>query len=281
MTLEESQAAASIGQIELSRAYSEVLSKRGLGTGQILVTLEDTQDRRRYLNARATIWTLLDWNSIPIINENDTVATSEIRYGDNDRLAARVATMIDANLLILLSDVDGLYRQPPPEDPDETFLSEQFVESVTTVDETIEAMAGDSRSCYARGGMRTKIEAAKIATRAGTENGDHQRGRLTIPLRMLQNGARSTWFHTSHQAVPDRKKWIAGKVNANGFIVVDQGACDALHLGNSLLAVGVKEIRGDFCRGDTVAILEGNNNQEVARGLVGYDADDARKNRLA
>ena len=215
LKLEESQAAAAIGQIELSRAYTEVLSKRGLNAGQILLTLGDTQNRRRYLNARATISMLLNWNCVPVINENDSVATNEIRYGDNDRLAARVATMMGADLLVLLSDVDGLYSTPPPEDASPDFLQTHFVSRVKQIDSTIEAMAGESNSDHARGGMKTKIQAGKIATATGTTM-VITNGRSEHPLAALARGGRATWFDPSNHPVSDRKKWIAGQLGTQG-----------------------------------------------------------------
>ena len=270
LKLNESQAAAAIGQIALSRAYSEALGEHDLDAGQILLTLGDTETRRRYLNARATIETLLEWNSIPIINENDSVATSEIRYGDNDRLAARVATMVGADLLVLLSDIDGLYDSPPAANPDANFLTE-----VSSITPEIEAMAGDAGSGLSRGGMKTKIEAAKIATSAGTTMVIAS-GKLSNPLSQLKQGAKSTWFLPSSNPINERKKWIAGGLEVSGSISIDEGALVALESGKSLLPAGVTEIAGEFSRGDTVNIV-GPNGHNVGRGLVEYDSIDAKQ----
>ena len=270
LKLSESQAAAAIGQISLSRVYSESLAKHDITAGQILLTIGDTETRRRYLNARATINALLRWNAIPIINENDTVATNEIRYGDNDRLAARVASMVGADLLVLLSDVDGLYAAPPATNPDAEFLPE--VEFITP---EIEAMAGDAASGLSRGGMKTKIEAAKIATSSGTTMVIGS-GKTNNPLRCIDDGAKSTWFAASQNPINDRKKWIAGGLDVAGAISIDQGALIALESGKSLLPAGVTQVTGDFLRGDTVNIL-GPNGHTIGRGLAEHDSVDARK----
>ena len=270
LKLEESQAAAAVGQIALARAYSETLQRHGFTAGQILLTLGDTEERRRYLNARSTIATLLKLGAIPVINENDTVATSEIRYGDNDRLGARVATMMGADLLILLSDIDGLYTAPPALDPDARHLP--LVERVTA---EIEAMAGAAGSELSRGGMQTKIEAAKIATAAGTTmviasgHEDH-------PLRRIAEGGRCTWFLPEANPVTARKKWISGQLGTRGSLHIDSGAVKALRAGKSLLPAGVRRLEGRFRRGDAVAIM-GPNGEEIGRGLVAYDIADAER----
>src|SRR5262244_1048066 len=204
LKLEDSQAAAAVGQIALARAWSEALGAHALTAGQVLVTLGDTEERRRYLNARSTIAKLLEWRSVPVINENDTVATTEIRYGDNDRLAARVATMMSADLLVLLSDVDGLYDAPPSQSANAQLIP--VVESITA---EIEAMAGDAGSELSRGGMQTKIEAAKLATHGGTHMVIAS-GRVAHPLAAIAGGARCTWFLTPANPITARKKWIAG-----------------------------------------------------------------------
>src|SRR5674476_86967 len=214
LKLEDSQAAAAVGQIALARAWSESLGAHAITAGQVLVTLGDTEERRRYLNARSTIAKLLEWRSVPVINENDTVATSEIRYGDNDRLAARVATMMSADLLVLLSDVDGLYDKPPAAG------GATRVPVVARITPEIEAMAGASSSAHARGGMLTKIEAAKIATSAGT----HMiiaSGHVPHPLQAIADGAACTWFLTPANPVTARKKWIAGSLEPRGALVID------------------------------------------------------------
>ena len=268
LKLEESQAAAAVGQIALAGAWSEALDRNGLKSGQILLTLGDTEERRRYLNARATIATLLRMKAVPVINENDTVATSEIRYGDNDRLAARVATMMGADLLVLLSDIDGLYTAPPAFDPNAKFIP--VVERITP---DIEAMAGAAASELSRGGMRTKLDAGKIATAAGTAmiitSGARQN-----PLTAMERGERFTLFQPSRNPVKGYKTWIAGNLEPAGRLTVDAGAIGALMSGKSLLPAGVKLVSGSFSRGDTVAILS-PEGFEIARGLVAYDAPDA------
>ena len=270
LRLEESQAAAAVGQIALAGAWSEELGRKGLNSGQILVTLGDTEERRRYLNARATISTLLKMKAVPVINENDTVATSEIRYGDNDRLAARVATMMGGDLLVLLSDIDGLYTAPPALDP-----SARFVSVVDRITPDIEAMAGAAASELSRGGMRTKLDAGKIATAAGTAMIITAGNRFN-PLAAIDRGERSTFFRPSRNPVRGYKSWIAGQLEPAGRLFVDAGAVGALLSGKSLLAAGVRRVSGSFARGDTVAIV-GPDGHEIARGLVAYDAADAVK----
>jgi glutamate 5-kinase len=270
LKLEESQAAAAVGQIALARIWSEVLGAHGIGAGQILVTLQDTEERRRYLNARSTISKLLEWRAVPVINENDTVATNEIRYGDNDRLAARVATMTSADLLVLLSDINGLYTAPPAANPNAQLIP--VVESVTA---DIEAMAGAAESELSRGGMRTKIEAAKIATSAGT----HMliaSGKIDHPLQAIANGGPCTWFLTPANPVTARKRWIAGSLEPKGTLTIDAGAVAALRAGKSLLPAGVIRVDGQFARGDAV-VVRGPDTHEIGRGLVAYDAENAEK----
>lgn len=271
LKLEDSQAAAAVGQIELSRSWSEALGAHGLAAGQILVTLGDTEERRRYLNARSTIDKLLEWKSVPVINENDTVATNEIRYGDNDRLAARVATMTSADLLVLLSDIDGLYDKPPAES------GGKLVPVVARITREIEDMAGASGSELSRGGMVTKIEAGKIATSAGTHMVIAS-GRIDHPLRAIAQGAACTWFLTPANPVAARKKWIAGSLEPRGAITIDAGAVRALRTGKSLLPAGVIKIEGGFERGDAV-VVRGPDGSEVGRGLIAFDAADAEKIR--
>ena len=268
LRLEESQAAAAVGQIELAGAWAEALARRNLKSGQVLVTLGDTEERRRYLNARATISTLLKLGAVPVINENDTVATSEIRYGDNDRLAARVATMMGADLLVLLSDIDGLYTAPPALDP-----NARFIPRVERITPEIEAMAGAAASEFSRGGMRTKLDAGKIATIAGTTMVITAGDRLN-PLAAIDAGERATWFDAASVPVRGYKTWIAGNLEPAGRVTVDAGAVRALKSGKSLLPAGVTLVSGSFARGDTVAILDPGGH-EIARGLVAYDAPDA------
>jgi glutamate 5-kinase len=270
LRLEDSQAAAAVGQIALARIWAEVLSRHGITAGQVLVTLQDTEERRRYLNARSTIERLLEWRAVPVINENDTVATNEIRYGDNDRLAARVATMASADLLVLLSDVDGLYDAPPGEN-----TQAKLVPLVSQITPEIEAMAGAAGSALSRGGMQTKIEAGKIATRAGTHMVIAS-GRVAHALDAIARGAPCTWFLTPANPVTARKKWIAGSLEPKGILTIDTGAVAALRRGKSLLPAGVIRVDGQFARGDAV-IIRGPGGDEVGRGLVAYDADDAEK----
>jgi glutamate 5-kinase len=270
LKLEEAQGAAAVGQIALARSWSEVLSAHGLTAGQVLVTLGDTEERRRYLNARSTIAKLLEWRSVPVINENDTVATTEIRYGDNDRLAARVATMASADLLVLLSDIDGLYDKPPVAGNDA-----KLVPVVPRITPDIEAMAGASGSELSRGGMVTKIEAGKIATTAGTHMVIAS-GHVAHPLQAIAKGAACTWFLTPANPVTSRKRWIAGSLEPRGAIHIDAGAVRALRSGKSLLPAGVTKVEGAFDRGDAV-VVRGPDGHEIGRGLIAYDAGDAEQ----
>ena len=268
LTLEQQQAAASAGQIALSQAWAESLGRHGVVTGQILITPNITEERRYFLNARTTISTLLSLGAIPIINENDSVATAEIRYGDNDRLSARVATMIEADCLVLLSDIDGLYTAPPGKDPTARHLP--FVPAITP---DIEAMAGGAASHLSRGGMTTKIEAGKIATLAGTAM-IIARGTGLRPLRALQDGGTHTLFAAAESRAQARKRWIMGTLDLQGQIWVDAGAVRALLDGKSLLPIGVTRVTGEFVRGDAVAVLA-PDGREIARGLVGLDREEA------
>jgi glutamate 5-kinase len=270
LKLEEAQGAAAVGQIALARAWSETLGAHGVTAGQVLVTLGDTEERRRYLNARSTIAKLLEWRAVPVINENDTVATSEIRYGDNDRLAARVATMMSADLLVLLSDIDGLYDKPPVKGSDA-----RLVPVVPRITPEIEAMAGASGSELSRGGMVTKIEAGKIATTAGTHMVIAS-GHVGHPLRAIAEGGPCTWFLTPANPVTARKKWIAGSLEPRGALTIDAGAVRALRGGKSLLPAGVIKVEGAFQRGDAV-VVRGPDGAEVGRGLIAYDADHAEQ----
>ncbi len=270
LKLEDSQAAAAVGQIALARIWAEVLAERGITAGQILLTLGDTEERRRYLNARETLARLLLLRAVPVINENDTVATSEIRYGDNDRLAARVATMSSADLLVLLSDIDGLYTAPPAQDSNASLIP-----LVARIDPAIEAMAGGAASELSRGGMRTKIEAAKIATAGGTHMVIAD-GRVANPVSRIGAGARCTWFTTASNPVAARKVWIAGSLEPRGYVAVDAGAVRALGKGASLLPAGMTGVGGDFARGDCLRICD-PEGREIGRGLVAYDVSHARQ----
>jgi glutamate 5-kinase len=270
LRLEESQAAAAVGQIRLAHAYKELLETHEVTVAQVLLTLEDSERRRRYLNARATLESLLELGALPVINENDTVATAEIRYGDNDRLAARVAQMAGAECLVLLSDVAGLYSADPNKEP-----TAQFIHEVRHITPEIEAMAGRPASQLGSGGMAAKIMAARIAVAAGCHlciaAGAHR-----YPLRRIEAGADCTWFVPSATPAAARKQWIAGTLRPAGAVTIDGGAWRALLEGASLLPAGVTGARGRFDRGDTVSVLN-SDGAEVARGLVAYsDADAAR-----
>jgi len=270
LRLEEKQAAAAVGQIRLAQAWTQVLSARGLTAAQLLLTLDDTEDRRRYLNARSTLNTLMALKCVPVINENDTVATAEIRFGDNDRLAARVAEMVQADQLILLSDIDGLYTADPRRDPDAKHLP--VVEAITS---DIEAMGGEPPPGYSSGGMRTKLVAARIATQAGCAMAIAI-GKVERPLRSLEQGARCTWFLPAPEGRTSRKRWIAGSLSPQGSFTVDQGAARALAKGGSLLPAGVRAVEGTFDRGDPVTIL-GPDGAVLGRGLSAYASTDAER----
>jgi glutamate 5-kinase len=268
LALEQSQAAAAVGQISLSSAYQDVFNARGLTAAQVLLTLGDTEERRRYLNARRTMATLLACGAIPVVNENDTVATTEIRYGDNDRLSARVASMMSADCLVLLSDVDGLYTAPPARDPNAKRL-----DVVREITHEILAMAGDAGTELSRGGMVTKLEAARIAMGSGTDMVITE-GAALNPLHRLAEGAPCTWFLAPSDPVAARKRWIAGNLEPRGAIIVDAGAEKALGQGKSLLPAGVVGVEGTFDRGDAVTIraLDG---RDLGRGLIAYPHDEA------
>jgi glutamate 5-kinase len=275
LRLEEKQAAAATGQIRLAHAYQETLARHKITVAQVLVTLEDTESRRRHLNARATIDTLLKLGAVPVINENDTVATAELRFGDNDRLAARVAQMISADTLVLLSDIDGLYTADPRKDPAATLIPE-----VRELTPEIVGMAGEPPPGYSSGGMVTKIVAARVAMGAGCRMVIAKGQRLN-PLAGLMNppaqgGAPCTWFVPSAEPSSARKAWIGGHLNAAGALVVDDGAAAALAKGASLLPAGVRAVEGEFERGDVVAVRDGAG-RELGRGLSAYGADEARR----
>jgi glutamate 5-kinase len=267
LALEQSQAAAAVGQIRLARAYEEVLAPHGVKTAQVLVTLEDTDDRRRYLNSRATMETLLGLGVVPIVNENDTVATDEIRFGDNDRLAAQIAVTVGADQLILLSDVDGFYSANPKEDP--TAVRFEVVDHITP---EIEAMAGDPISGLSKGGMKTKLLAAKTAVAGGCAMAIME-GSTPRPLTALAEGASCTWFLPEGDPQAARKRWIAA-MKPRGEVVVDAGAVAALALGKSLLPAGVMRVVGRFGRGEPVMIV-GPDGTALGKGLIRYTADEA------
>ncbi len=268
LPLEQSQAAAAVGQIRLARAYEEALGPLGITTAQVLVTLEDSADRRRYLNSRATLEMLLGLGAVPIVNENDTVATDEIRFGDNDRLAAQVAVTVGADLTVLLSDVDGFYSANPKDDPDA-----KHYDVVHDITPALEAQAGEAGTGMAKGGMKTKVMAAKTATAAGCALIITLGVRLH-PLRALEEGARHTLFRARLSPARARKQWI-GSMKPQGAVSIDAGAAEALGRGNSLLPAGITGVRGDFGRGDPVDIL-GPDGARLGAGLSRYTGAEAR-----
>ncbi len=270
LELEQSQAAAAVGQVSLAHAYQNVFQARGRATAQILLTLGDTEERRRYLNARRTFEMLLAHKAIPVVNENDTVATAEIRYGDNDRLSARVASMVSADCLVLLSDIDGLYTAPPGTDPAATHIP--LVDAITP---EIEAMAGDAGTELSKGGMKTKVAAARIAMAAGTDM-VITTGKPLHPLRLIGEGAVCTWFIAPSDPVTAKKRWIAGQLEPKGHVTVDVGAEKALGQGKSLLPAGVTAVAGSFDRGDAV-IIRNAQGRELGRGLIAYAHSDAER----
>ena len=271
LRLEESQAAAATGMVRLAHAYQEVLATHNLTLAQVLITLDDSENRRRYINARNTLQTLLGLGAVPLINENDTVATDEIKFGDNDRLAARVAAMISADLLVILSHMDGLYDRDPTNNMDAIHIP--YVKGELTPE--IDAMAGAEKSMDGSGGMVTKLAAAKIALNAGTKmviaNGTENQ-----PIGRIEAGSRCTWFIPTANPKNARKQWIAGSLKPNGMLIVDDGALGALRAGKSLLPAGITSINGKFDRGDAITVCSGSG-AEIARGLVAYSANDARK----
>jgi glutamate 5-kinase len=270
LRLEESQAAAATGQIRLAQAWQEELARHDINAAQILLTLQDTESRRQYLNARSTVNALLKLGAVPVINENDTVATTEIRFGDNDRLAARVAEMVSADALVLLSDIDGLYTADPGVDP-----AAKFIPEVTVLTPEIEAMGGGSRSGLGRGGMVTKLAAARLAMNAGCRMVIAS-GKVNAPLSAIEDGGRCTWFVPAGTPLTARKQWIGGSLSPAGALVLDDGAVAALGQGKSLLPAGVKAVEGEFDRGDAVRVTA-PDGRELGRGLVAYDSADARR----
>lgn len=269
LRLHEKQAAAAAGMIQLAHAYQDILAKHAITVAQVLLTLDDSEDRRRYINARNTLMTLLRFGVVPLINENDTVATDEIRFGDNDRLGARVAAMVSADTLVLLSDIDGLYTADPHIDPTARLLPE-----VHEITPEIEAMAGTTRSGVGTGGMVTKLAAARVAVAAGCRmviaDGHHDH-----PLTRIRKGAPCTWFLPDHSPRAARKRWIAGTLNPVGAYVVDAGAVAALAIGKSLLPAGVLAVEGDFGKGAAV-VIKTEAGEILGCGLSSYSAADAR-----
>ena len=270
LALPHAQAAAAVGQIALAHIYKELFAAAGVTVAQILLTLEDSEHRRRYLNARATLSELLALGALPVINENDTVATTEIRYGDNDRLAARVAQMTSADCLLLLSDVSGLYTADPNRDS-----TARLIPEVREITPEIEAMGGGSASAVGSGGMATKIAAAKIATSAGCAMAIAA-GAPLHPVARLEEGADCSWFLPTQNPENARKQWIAGSLRPSGAVTIDAGALQALRSGKSLLPAGVVAVSGSFARGDTVSVLDREGN-EIARGMIAYSDRDATR----
>ena len=266
--LEDLQAAAAAGQVQLVHAYQEALGTHGISAAQVLLTPDDTENRRRFLNARGTLARLLERSVVPIINENDTVATDEIRYGDNDRLAARVAQLVMADALVLLSDVDGFYTADPGKD-----ASARHIPEVRQITGEMQAMAGETRSDVGSGGMATKVQAARIATHAGCST-IISSGHVAHPLQVLAGGGRCTVFRAEGTPAAARKQWLAGALEVRGEFGIDAGAAAALGNGNSLLPVGVVSVSGDFRRGDVVSI-SGPDGRELGRGLAEYSHDEA------
>jgi glutamate 5-kinase len=271
LRLEEKQAAAATGQIRLAHAYEEGLARHGITVAQILLTLDDTEERRRHLNARATFAQLLALGAVPVVNENDTVATAEIRFGDNDRLAARVAQMTSADMLVLLSDIDGLYTADPRKD-----ASARHIPLVREIGPEIEAMAGEAAPGYSSGGMVTKLAAARIAMGAGCHMLIAKGKGADPPLAAIEADARATLFLRRGEPRSARKAWIAGVVNPSGILTVDDGAADALRRGTSLLPAGVVAVEGVFERGDAV-IVRTRSGSEAGRGLSAYSSADIRR----
>jgi len=269
LRLEQSQAAAAVGQIRLARAYEEVLAPHGITTAQVLVTLDDSADRRRYLNSRATLEQLLSLGVVPIVNENDTIATDEIRFGDNDRLAAQIAVTVGADTLVLLSDVDGFYSANPHEDS-----SAQRFDTIDEITSDIEAMAGDAGSGLSKGGMKTKVMAAKIATASGCRMAITH-GAVNRPLSALDSGAAATWFSAETDPRAARKRWIAA-MKPKGSVSLDAGALAALRAGKSLLPAGVAKVEGTFFRGDPIAICDASGNT-IGHGLSRYTAEETAR----
>jgi glutamate 5-kinase len=266
--LEELQAAAAAGQVQLVHAYQEALGEHGVSAAQVLLTLDDTENRRRFLNAKGTLGKLLEHAVVPVINENDTVATEEIRYGDNDRLAARVAQMVMADGLVLLSDVDGFYTADPGKDPDA-----EHIPAVSNISEEMFAMAGESHSDFGSGGMATKLQAARIATHAGCST-IVASGVIERPLNVLASGGKCTIFSPEGTPAAARKQWLAGILEVRGELRLDPGAATALANGSSLLPVGLVEVIGNFRRGDAVTLV-GANGEELGRGLAAYASEEA------
>jgi glutamate 5-kinase len=268
LTLEEKQAAAAAGQPLLIQAWQQAFDRHGIRVAQVLLTLDDTERRRRYLNARTTFSTLLDHKLIPIVNENDTVATAELKFGDNDRLAARVAAMIGADALVLFSDIDGLYTKNP-----RTHADAQHIATVEAITPDIMAMAGGPVSGFSNGGMTTKLEAAKMAIDGGCHMAIAN-GQEIHALQRLAAGSRATWFVATTKPQLARKHWIASAMHLPGSVVIDDGASKALGQGKSLLPAGVRRVEGRFDRGDTIGVRD-ESGALLAKGISGFTSEEA------
>ena len=270
LKLDKSQAIASIGQIELMNLFSQTFSKYKINISQILLTLDDTEERRRSINARRTFENLFQLDYVPVVNENDTIATSEIKYGDNDRLASRVAQITGADTLILLSDVDGLFTKNPKK-----FKNAKLIKRISNLNEDTKNVNMEGTTEFGRGGMDTKIEAAKICNLAGCNmiiaNGLHQN-----PIDQIEKKNNCTWFISSIPKLDARKKWIISSVSPKGELVIDDGAKKALINGKSLLAAGIKKVSGNFKKGDHIKILD-NKRKEFARGLSSFSSSEINK----
>ena len=270
MKLDINQAISSVGQIHLMSSYKNAFEKNEIKIAQILLTLDDTEQRRRSINARRTIDTLLKMGIMPIVNENDTIATSEIKYGDNDRLASRVAQVTSSDCLILLSNINGLYSSDPKNNDKIKLISE-----ITEINEEIENMVGDSVSELGKGGMKTKISAAKTAMAAGCHMAITN-GTINNPIKALFKKRPCTWFRPARTPLASRKQWIVGTMKPIGTIVIDEGALIALKKGSSLLPAGIIRVSGDFSRGDVVTVLS-EENEKIGLGLAGYSSNDTNK----
>ncbi len=270
-TLHELQAAAAVGQMGLVRMFDDSFQQHGLHAAQVLLTHDDLSDRQRYLNARSTLLTLLDFGIVPVINENDTVATEEIRFGDNDTLAALVANLVEADLLIILTDQQGLFTGDPSVYPDATLITQ-----ISVNDDRLEKMAGDSRSGLGRGGMSTKVRAARLASRSGAATIVAAGAVADVITSVIAGAELGTHFLPDIEPLVARKRWLAGQLQVKGRLVLDAGAVRVLKSdGKSLLAVGVKSVSGQFQRGELVSCLD-ENDLEIARGLINYGSKDAQ-----
>ena len=270
LKLDKSQAVASIGQIELMNLFKKTFNSKKINLSQILITLEDTEQRRRAINAKRTFENLFELNFVPVVNENDSIATSEIKYGDNDRLASRVAQISGADCLILLSDVDGLYSKNP-----KIHKNAKLIKEIKNIDSKIENFSSKSTSEYGTGGMKTKIDAAKVCQVSGCYMAIAN-GLIKRPIKNILEHNSGTWFLPKVSKLDARKKWIISSISPKGEIIIDDGALNALKNGKSLLAAGIRKVSGKFVKGDHVRILD-KNNKEFARGLSSFTSDEISK----